>query len=173
MPFGDAGELIRRLVPGSISSTGVAIGKVIIKTPEGVAPVLESLESLEFLEPTPRRFAPVANIDRMGTDFLSCSGATIKFFAQTSTKGITTDGLRYGVGVVLLLFSPVLFGLGFLALEMTRKWSCQASQPAYLQPPYIRPVCPALPPRLDAAGSRRSTVRLREAAPRTPTATVR
>ena len=173
MPFGDAGELIRRLVPGSISSTGVAIGKVIIKTPEGVAPVLESLESLEFLESTPRRFVPVANIDWMGTDFLSCSGATIKFFAQTSTKGITTDGLRYGVGVVLLLFSPVLFGLGFLALETTRKWSCQASQPAYLQPPYIRPVCPALPPRLDAAGSRRSTVRLREAAPRTPTATVR
>ena len=82
------------------------IGKVIIKTPEGVAPVLESLESLEFLESTPRRFVPVANIDWMGTDFLSCSGATIKFFAQTSTKGITTDGLRYGVGVVLLLFSP-------------------------------------------------------------------
>ena len=146
MPFGDAGELIRRLVPGSISSTGVAIGKVIIKTPEGVAPVLESLESLES---TPRRFVPVANVDWMGTDFLSCSGAEVKFFALTSTKGITTDGFRYGVGVVLLMFCPVLFGLAFLALDMTRKWSRQASQPAYPQPPYNRPVYPARPPGHD------------------------
>ena len=76
------------------------IGKVVIQTPEGVAPVLESLE------PTLRRFVPVASADWMGTDFLSCSGATTKFFAKTSTKGITTDGLRHGVGVVLLLFSP-------------------------------------------------------------------
>ena len=127
-----------------VHSTGKQdIGKVVIQTPEGVAPVLESLES------TLRRFVPVANVDWMGTDFLSCSGAEVKFFALTSTKGITTDGFRYGVGVVLLMFCPVLFGLAFLALDMTRKWSRQASQPAYPQPPYNRPVYPARPPGHD------------------------
>ena len=109
------------------------IGTVVAQMPEGVAPVLGSLES------TPRRFVPVADVEWMGTDFISCTGAEVKSFALTSTKGINTDGYRYGVGVFLLVFSPVLFGLGFLALHMTRTWSRQAAQPAYPQPAHPQP----------------------------------
>ena len=124
-----------------VYSTGKQdIGEAVIETPEGVAAVLESLES------TPRRFVPVATVDWMVTDFISCTGEDVESFALTSTKGINTAGFRYGVGAFLLLLSPVLFGLGFLALHLTRKWSRQTSQPAYPQPQYHHPVYPPLPP---------------------------
>ena len=92
---------------------------------DGVAEVLRSDES------SPRSFVPISVVDWMGTDFLSCSGDGVESFAITSTRGVHGDGFRYGTGAVLLVFSPVLLGLGLLALHFTRKWSRQASQQQY------------------------------------------
>ena len=124
-----------------VYSTGEQdVGEALIEAPEGVTDVLASLE------PTPRRFVPLAVVDWMDTDFISCTGEGVESFALTSTEGIHPPGFRYGVGAFLLLLSPVLFGLGFLALHLTRKWSRQASQPAYPQPQYHHSVYPPLPP---------------------------
>lgn len=124
-----------------VYSTGERnVDEVVIQAPEGVADVMASVE------PARRRFVPLAIVDWMGTELISCTGEGVESFALTSSKGITTDGFRYGVGAVLLLFSLVLLGVGFLALHLTRTWSRRAAQTAYRQPPDHRPLHPPLPP---------------------------
>lgn len=112
-----------------VYSTGEQVVEpVAIKAPQGAAAVMRSSE------PAPRPFTPVAVVDWMGTDFISCTGAGVESFALTSAKGINTDGYRYTVGAFLLVLSPVMAGLGYLALHMTRTWSRQAAMAAYQYP---------------------------------------
>ena len=123
-----------------VYSTGKQdIGEAVIEAPEGVTDVLASQE------PTPRRFVPLAIVDWMDTAFISCTGEGAESFALTSSEDIHPPSFRYRAGAILLLLSPVLFGLGFLALHLARKWSRQASQ-AYAQLQYHHPVYPPLPP---------------------------
>ncbi|WP_149203312.1 hypothetical protein [Actinotalea subterranea] len=147
-------ECIKR---SRVYSTGKQeIDQVVVERPDGVAPTLRTLER------TPRTFVPVAAVDWLGTDYISCTGAGVESFALTSTKGVTTDGYRYGVGAFLLVLCPVMFGLGFLALHLTRTWSSRAAARAYPQaygqapqaygqppqayPQQAPPVNPPLPP---------------------------
>lgn len=124
-----------------VYSTGERnVNEVVIQAPEGVADVLESVE------PAGRGFVPLAIVNWMGTELISCTGEGVESFALTSSEGITTAGDRYGMGAVLLLSSLVLLGVGFLALHLTRTWSRRAAQTAYRQPPDHRPLHPPLPP---------------------------
>lgn len=105
-----------------VYSTGAQhVDTVLAEQPDGVAPVLRSTE------PDPRRFVPVALVEWMGTDDVSCTGGGAESFALTSARGVHTDGFRYTAGAVCLLFSVVLLATGFLALHLTRTWSRQAS----------------------------------------------
>ena len=129
-----------------VYSTGKQdIGEAVIEAPDGVTDVLASQE------PTPRRFVPLAIVDWMDTAFISCTGEGVESFALTSSEDIHPPSFRYGIGAsLLLLVSPALFGLGFLALHLARKWSRQASQAyaqlQYHQLQYHQPVYPPLPP---------------------------
>ncbi len=98
---------------------------VLAEDPEGVAPFLRSEES------TPRRFVPVALVDWMGTDYISCTGGGAESFALTSSRGVNSDLFRYGAAAVCLVFSVICVGTGLLAVHLTRRWSRQAAQSPY------------------------------------------
>lgn len=134
-------------VKSRVYSTGTQhVDTVVGSTPDGVAPVLRSQED------EPRRFAAVAIVDFMSTDYVSCTGKGAEAFAITTSKGIHPDGFRYGAAAVCLVFSAILLGLGLLALHLTRTWSRQASQQPYpypypqAHPPHQRPAPAPLPP---------------------------
>jgi hypothetical protein len=108
-------------------------------------------ETLTTSEPAPRTFVPVTATEGIGwmeVDFVSCTGQGVESFAVTSTKGVKTDGFRYGVGALLLVLTPVVFGFGMLALHFTRKWMRQgAVAPVpYALAPHHGPAPQAMPP---------------------------
>ena len=112
------------------------------EAPDGVAPVLRSQES------TPRRFVPVALVDWMGTDYISCTGGGAESFALTSSKGVHGDAFRYAGAGICFVFSAVLLVTGLLALHVTRTWSARTPQPPYPPGPYPQgayPPCPHPP----------------------------
>jgi hypothetical protein len=111
-----------------VFTTGVQReGTLDIARPDGVAAALSTFET------TPRSFVPVASTEGTGwmePDFLTCSGAGVESFALASARGFMTDNARYGIGAVLLLVAPIIFGLGLVALYFTRKWRRQGMFPA-------------------------------------------
>ena len=124
-----------------VYSTGERnVNEVVIQAPEGVADVLAAVE------PAGRGFVPLAIVNWMGTELISCTGEGVESFALTSSEGITTAGDRYGMGVVLLLFSGVLLGVGLLGVYLTRTWSSQGARTDHHRPPDHRRVQTPLPP---------------------------
>ena len=119
-------------------------GRLDIAHPDGVAETVTTYDS------TPRSFVPLAatrNTEWMEPDLLTCTGEGVESFAITSTDGVLTDGFRFGAGALLLVLTPVVFGLGLVALHFTRKWHQHGMfpappVPAYYPPPAQQPLPP-------------------------------